>query len=124
MARRKKLKNFSVGGTIIKCIPTEIKQRENPIGEFNFLNNSSSDNTTTTSYYTMTFKDTTGKTFTLNRKTKDQIVEYLKDQGYIMPGYGAAESLNAIIMAFREDNKLEIDNSISTMGIYWVNGKL
>jgi hypothetical protein len=41
-----------------------------------------------------------------------------------MPGYGASESLNAIISAFREDDELDIDDSICTKGVYWINGKL
>jgi hypothetical protein len=41
-----------------------------------------------------------------------------------MPGYGATESLSAIITAFREDDNLRIDNSINTIGIYWIDGKL
>ena len=72
----------------------------------------------------MTFENTTGKEFTQTRKTIDQIMDYLKNEGYIMPGYGAIEALAAIITAFREDGKLEIDKTISTMGLYLIDNKL
>ena len=41
-----------------------------------------------------------------------------------MPGYGASEALAAIITAFREDGKLEIDKTINTMGLYLIDNKL
>jgi hypothetical protein len=72
----------------------------------------------------MTFKDTTGKIFTQVRKTIDQIIDYLKNEGYIMPGYGATEALSAVITAFREDEKLSIDRTINAKGLYWINNKL
>jgi hypothetical protein len=72
----------------------------------------------------MTFKDATGKTFTLVRKTIEQIMDYLKNEGYIMPGYGATEALSAIITAFREDGELIIDRTINTMGFYWIDKRL
>ena len=68
----------------------------------------------------MTFENTTGKKFTQTRKTINQIMDYLKNEGYIMPGYGASEALAAIITAFREDGKLEIDKTINTMGLYLI----
>jgi hypothetical protein len=72
----------------------------------------------------MTFKDTTGKTFTQVRKTIEQIMDYLKNEGYIMPGYGANEALSAMITAFREDGKLSIDRTINAKGLYWIDNKL
>jgi hypothetical protein len=36
--------------------------------------------------------------------------------GKLLPGYNATESLYAIITAFREDGKLEIDRTINTIG--------
>lgn len=42
----------------------------------------------------------------------------------IMPGYGTTEALAAVITAFREDGKLEIDKTINTMGLYLIDNKL
>jgi hypothetical protein len=110
-----KVYKLSIDDIKIRCIPISIRKHESPI---DFLQNQ---NQTT---YTMKFTDTTGKKFILVRKTIDQIIDYLKNEGYLMPGYGITEALSAIITAFREDGKLEIDNTISKMGLYWIENKL
>lgn len=110
-----KVYKLSIDDIKIRCIPISITKHESPI---DFLQNQ---NQTT---YTMTFLDTTSKKFILTRKTIDQIMDYLKNEGYVMPGYGATEALSAIITAFREDGKLEIDKTISKMGLYWIENKL
>jgi hypothetical protein len=51
-------------------------------------------------------------------------MNHLKNEGYIMPGYGATEALSAIITAFREDGKLSIDRTINAKGLYWIDNKL
>jgi hypothetical protein len=51
-------------------------------------------------------------------------MDYLKNEGYIMPGYGVTEALSAIITAFREDGRLEVDKTVNTMGLYWIEDKL
>jgi hypothetical protein len=104
---------LSIDSIMIRCILITVIKHESPL---DFLQNQTN--------YTMTFKDTTGKTFTLVRKTIEQIMDYLKNEGYIMPGYGATEALSAIITAFREDGKLLIDKTINTMGLYWIDNKL
>ena len=93
--QREKVYKLSIDNTIIRCIPISIKKHESPL---DFLQNQTN--------YTMTFKDTTNTAFTLARKTIDQIMDYLKSEGYIMPGYGATEALSAVITAYREDGKL------------------
>ena len=111
--QREKLYKLSIDNTIIRCIPISITKHESPL---DFLQNQTN--------YTMTFKDTIGKTFTQIRKTIEQIMDYLKSEGYIMPGYGATEALSAIITAFREDTKLSIDRTINAKGLYWIDNKL
>jgi hypothetical protein len=113
--QREKIYKLSIDNTMIRCIPTSITKHESPL---DFLQNQNQTN------YTMTFKDTTGKTFTQIRKTIEHIMDYLKNEGYIMPGYGATEALAAIITAFREDGKLAIDRTINAKGLYWIDNKL
>ena len=113
--QRQKVCKLSIDGIKIRCIPISITKHEN---QLDFLQNA---NQTT---YTMIFVDTTGKKFILTRKTIDQIIDYLKNDGYIMPGYGTTEALSAIITAFREDGKLQIDKTVNTMGLYWIENKL
>jgi hypothetical protein len=113
--QKQRIYKLSIGDTKIKCIPISITKHES---QLDFLQNQ---NQIT---YTATFIDTTGKRFTLARKTIDQIMEYLKNDGYIMPGYGATEALAAIITAFRDDGKLDIDKTINAMGLYWIKDNL
>jgi hypothetical protein len=111
--QREKVYKLSIDNTIIRCVPISITKHENLL---NFLQNQTN--------YTMIFKDTTNKTFTLARKTIDQIMDYLKCEGYIMPGYGATEALSAIITAFREDGKLSMDKTRNAKGLYWIDSNL
>ena len=111
--QREKLSKLSIDNTLIRCIPISITKHESPL---DFLQNQTN--------YTMSFKDTTNTAFTLTRKTIDQIMDYLKSEGYIMPGYGATEALSAIITAFREDGKLSIDRTINAKGLYRIDNKL
>jgi hypothetical protein len=111
--QREKVYKLSIDNTIIRCIPINITKHDSLL---DFLQSQTT--------YSMTFKDTTNKTFTLARKTIDQIMDHLKNEGYIMPGYGATEALSAIITAFREDGKLSIDKTINAKGLYWIDNKL
>jgi hypothetical protein len=111
--QKEKVYKLSIDNIIIRCIPISITKHESPL---DFLQNQTS--------YTMTFKDTINRAFTLVRKTIEQIMDYLKNEGYIMPGYGATEALSAIITAFREDGKLSIDRTINAKGLYWIDNKL
>jgi Bifunctional DNA primase/polymerase, N-terminal len=111
--QKEKVYKLSIDNTIFRCIPISITKHESPLG---FLQNRTN--------YTMIFIDTTGKTFTQVRKTVDQIMDYLKNEGYIISGYGATEALSAIIAAFREDGKLSIDRTINAKGLYWIDNKL
>ena len=111
--QREKVYKLSIDNIIIRCIPTSITKHESPLDFLQFRTN-----------YTITFTDTTGKTFTQVRKTIEQIMDYLKNEGYIMPGYGATETLSAIITAFREDGKLSMDRTINAKGLYWIDNKL
>lgn len=113
--QREKIYKLSIDNTIIRCVPTNITKHESPL---NFLQSQNQTN------YTMTFINTTDNTFTLVRKTIEQIMDYLKSEGYIMPGYGATEALSAIITAFREDGKLAIDRTINARGLFWIDDKL
>jgi hypothetical protein len=110
--------NFFVKGPrLFKCIPIAFTRYENPL---DFLEQQLT--------YTVTFRDTTSKTHSLVRKTLDQIADWLKNEGYILPtgrrGGTVIEILSAMIDAFREDGKLEVDKTISSMGIYHTDGKL
>lgn len=67
---------FSIDDNILKCIPLSVTRHESPIDFLNVQTN-----------YTIQFKDTTGRTFTLARKTITQIMDYLKDNGYVLHGY-------------------------------------
>jgi len=74
--------------------------------------------------YTIQFKDTTIRTFTLARKTLTQVMEYLKDNGYILHGYSATEAFSAILAAFREDNKIVVERSVNFEGFYYSEGNI
>lgn len=110
---KEKAYKLTIDNFIICCIPLNVVKHESPL---DFLQKETN--------FTIPFKDTVGKTFTLVRKTIEQIMNYLKSEGYVMPGYGATEALAAIITAFREDKKLEIDKTINTMGLYWIDNEL
>jgi hypothetical protein len=111
--QKEKVYKLSIDNTIFRCIPISIIKHESPLG---FLQNRTN--------YTMIFIDTTGKTFTQIRKTVEQIIDYLKNEGYVMSGYGVTEALSAIITAFREDGKLSTDRTINAKGLYWIDNKL
>lgn len=102
---------LSIDNVMIRCIPVSITKHESPL---DFIQNQNQTN------YTMKFTDTTGKTFFLNRNTIEQIMDYLKNEGYLISAYGTTEALAAIITAFREDGKLIIDRSINSMGLYFM----
>ena len=53
-----------------------------------------------------------------------QIMEHLKDDGYVMSGYGATEALSAIITAYREDGKLQVEKSVDFEGYYYCDGDI
>ena len=76
-----KVYRLSIENIIIRCIPVSVILHESPL---DFLNVQTD--------YTVQFKDTIGKTFTLTRKGLTQVMDYLKDNGYVISGFGAAES--------------------------------
>jgi len=104
---------FSIDDNILKCIPLSVTRHESPIDFLNVQTN-----------YTIQFKDTTGRTFTLARKTITQIMDYLKDNGYVLHGYSATEALSAILTAFREDDKVIIERSVDFEGFYYSDGDI
>jgi Bifunctional DNA primase/polymerase, N-terminal len=110
---KEKVCKLSVDNIIIRSVPLSITKHESPLDFLNVQTN-----------YTVQFKDTTGKTFTLVRMSLMQIMEYLKDNGYVMSGYGATEALSAIITAFREDGKLQVEKSVSFEGYYYCDGDI
>ena len=104
---------FSIDDNILKCIPLSVIKHESPI---DFLNVQTT--------YTIQFKDTTGRTFTLARKTITQIMDYLKDNGYVLHGYSATEALSAILTAFREDDMIVVERSVDFEGFYYSDGDI
>ena len=104
---------FSIDDNILKCIPLSIIKHESPI---DFLNVQTT--------YTIKFKDTTGITFILARKTITQIMDYLKDDGYVLHGYSATEAFSAIVTAFREDDKIIVERSVDFEGFYYSDGDI
>jgi hypothetical protein len=110
---KEKVCKLSIDSIIIRCIPVSITKHES---QLDFLNVQAN--------YTVQFRDTIGKTFTLARMSLTQIMEYLKDNGYVMSGYGAAEALSAIITAFREDGKLQVEKSVDFEGYYYCDGDI
>ena len=75
MNRKNKVCKLSIDNIIIRCIPVSVIKHESPLDFLNVQTN-----------YTVQFKDTTGKTFTLVRMSIIQVMEYLKDNGYVMSG--------------------------------------
>jgi hypothetical protein len=108
-----KVCKLSIDNIIIRCIPINVIKHENPLDFLNIQTN-----------YTVRFKDTIGKTLAVARKSLMQIMEYLKDNGYVMHGYGATEALSAIITAFREDSKLQVEKSVDFQGYYYCDGDI
>jgi hypothetical protein len=107
----KKIYKVSVDDIIIRCVPISVVKHESPIDFLNVQTN-----------YTIQFKDTTGMTFILARKTITQIMDHLKDNGYVLHGYSATEALSAILTAFREDNKIVAERSVDFEGFYYSDG--
>ena len=107
------LHNLSFGTIIFKCIPATIIKHENPL---DFLNSQIT--------YTISFLNQANKSFTLSRMTLNQIMDELRNDGYIMPGNGATEVLAAMITAFRDDNLMNIDKSVDFEGYYYHNGDI
>ena len=99
---------LSIDNIIIRCIPVSVIKHESPLDFLIIQTN-----------YTVQFKDTIGKTFTHTRMSLTQIMEHLKDDGYVMSGYGATEALSAIITAYREDGKLRVEKSVDFEGYYY-----
>jgi hypothetical protein len=110
---RVKVCKLSIDNIIIRCVPVSVIKHESPLDFLSVQTN-----------YTIQFNDTIGKTFTLTRMSLMQIMEYLKDNGYIMSGYGATEALSAIITAFREDSKLQVEKSVDFEGYYYCDGDI
>ena len=110
---KEKVCKLSVDNIIIRSVPLSITKHESQLDFLNVQTN-----------YTVQFKDTTGKTFTLVRMSLIQIMEYLRDNGYVMSGYGATEALSAIITAFREDGKLQVEKSVYFEGYYYCDGDI
>ncbi len=107
------LHNLSYGTIIFKCIPATITEHQNPL---DFLSSQIT--------YTITFLTQANKIFTLPKMTLNQIMEELRNYGYIMPGNGATEVLAAIITAFRDDNLIKIDKSVDFEGYYCHDGDI
>ena len=107
------LHNLSFGTIIFKCIPTTMTEHENPL---DFLSSQMT--------YTITFLNQANKIFTLSRMTLNQIMDELRNNGYVMAGYGATEGLSAIITAFRDDNLINVDKSVDFEGYYYHNGDI
>jgi len=108
-----KVNKFAIADIVIRCRPVSVVKHESPIDFLNIQTN-----------YTIQFKDTTGRMFTLVKKNISQIMDYLKDNGYVMPGYGTENILSAIIAAFREDGKLLVEKSVDFEGYYYAGGDI
>jgi len=101
---------FCKADRILKCIPISITKHEDPF-----------DSSQTT--YTIVFRNTLHKKYSQARLTIDEISEWLKNEGYILPvsnrGGSVTQILSAMIDAFREDCRLQIERSAHFEGYYF-----
>lgn len=103
--------HLNYGAILIRLFPKRVIMHENPL---RFLEASPQ--------YTIIFEDQSRQEIYVSG-TIDGIITKLKEMpGYVVSSYGIAEALTAIIGAFSDDMKLEIDSSVEFEGHYLHNG--
>lgn len=88
------------------CIPIKIIRHTSPL---EFLQ--------TVDKYTMTFVDGVGQKKTFAHKTLSEIVQCLKDSGYVL-GDGADKALNALLWGYAERNIIEDNVEMNYVGFF------
>ena len=93
-----KKEHLNYGAILIRLYPNRVIMHENPL---KFLEASTQ--------YTIIFENQVKQQVAVSG-TIEGIISKLKEMpGYVVSSYGIVESLTAIIGAFNDDNKLEID---------------
>jgi hypothetical protein len=108
---------FCKADRILKCIPVTIIKHENP---FDYLGVSTT--------YTIEFRNTLNRVYTQSNVALDTIADWLKNEGYILPvgnrGGTLTQTLSAMVDAFREDDKLQVERSAHFEGYYYDQGDI
>lgn len=92
--------------TYLACIPVRIVRHMNPLA---FLE--------TPTGYSITFVDSVGETNSLNHKTLAEIVQSLRDLGYVLSD-GADMALAAMVQAYKENKLIEDNEDIEYIGFF------
>ena len=105
--------HLNYGAILIRLYPKCVLLHENPL---RFLDASPQ--------YTIVFEDHNKQEIRISG-TIDGIISKLKElPGYVVSSYGTTEALTAIIGAFSDDLKLEIDKLVDFEGYYYSNGDI
>ena len=73
--------------------------------------------------FTIEFKDSNSKKFTLVKKSIPQIIETLVSRGYVIPSSNeTSKVLLVILRAIEEDGRMQIEKSVDFEGYYYHNG--
>ena len=105
--------HLNYGAILIRLFPNRVILHENPL---KFLE--------AALQYTIIFEDQTKQEIRVSG-TIDSIVSRLKEMpGYVVSSYGITEALTAIIGAFSDDGRLEIDRTVEFEGYYFHDGDI
>src|SRR5919106_887553 len=103
---------LSIDDFLIQCLPVNVTRHENPI-DFGYEQIN----------FTIEFKDSNGKSFTLVKKTISQIIEALISRGYVVPSSSETnKALLVILRAIEEDGRMQIEKSVDFEGYYYHDG--
>jgi hypothetical protein len=105
--------HLNYGTALIRLFPKRVVMHESPL---KFLE--------TPPHYTIRFENQKGEEFEVSG-TIETIVSRLKEMpGYVVSPYGVTEALTAMIGAFSDDMKLEVDKSVDFEGYYYHDGEI
>lgn len=104
---------LQIDDTLIRCLPTKVTKHENMV-DFGYSQ----------SYFTIEFKDSNGKHFTLVKKSIGQIIEDLISRGYVVPSSNETKVLLVILGAIEEDGKLQLERSVDFEGFFYADGDI
>jgi hypothetical protein len=105
---------LSIDNILIQCLPIGVTKHEDPVS-FGYEDAS----------FTIEFKDSNGKRFTLVRKPISRIVDTLISRGYVIPSSNETDkTLLVILHAIEEDGKMIIDESVDFEGYYYFEGQI
>lgn len=97
---------------IMRVFPKKVTEHESPL---KFLE--------APPEYTIVFENQKHEEFAV-KGSIEEILSRLNEKGLVVSSYGAKETLNAIVEAFRDDGRIIIDKSVDFEGYYYHNGDI